>query len=89
MGGCISLSQSSLSGKEYYRDLILKSIREHSSLTRSDIDELLWKKLPDWMNDKQCKIKINNLLSELRKNNRIRNNGTLKDPIWILKKTSI
>jgi len=75
--------------KEYYRDLILKSIREHGSLTRSDIDELLWKKLPDWMNDKQRKIKINNLLSELRKTNRIRNDGTLKDPIWILIKTPI
>lgn len=74
--------------KEYYRDLILKSIREHSSLTRSDIDELLWKKLPDWMNDKQRKIKINNLLSELRKTNKIRNDGTLKDPIWILIKPS-
>lgn len=75
--------------KEYYRDLILKSIREHGSLTRSDIDELLWKKLPDWMNDKQRKIKINNLLSELRKTNRIRNDGTLKEPIWILIKTPI
>lgn len=74
--------------KEYYRDLILKSIREHGSLTRSDIDELLWKKLPDWMNDKQRKIKINNLLSELRKTNKIRNDGTLKDPIWILIKPS-
>lgn len=35
--------------KSYYLDLILKSIREHSSLERKDIDELLWNKLPDWM----------------------------------------
>ena len=33
---------------------------------RKDIDELLWNKLPEWMNDKQ-KIKINNLISELRR----------------------
>ena len=33
---------------------------------RSDVDQLLWNKLPDWIHDKQRKIKINNLLSELR-----------------------
>jgi ATP-dependent DNA helicase RecG len=74
--------------KEYYCDLIMKSIREHNSLNRTDIDELLWKKLPDWMNDKQRKIKINNLLSELRRSSRIRNDGTFKDPKWILIKSN-
>jgi len=70
--------------KSYYLDLIEKSIREHKSLERSDIDELLWKKLPDWMDDKQKKIKINNLLSELRKKNKIENKGTFKMPKWVL-----
>jgi len=70
--------------KEYYLDLIVKSIREHNSLDRSDVDQLLWNKLPDWMDDKQKKIKINNLLSELRKENKIINNGTYKMPKWVL-----
>ena len=65
-------------------DLILKSIREHSSLDRSDVDQLLWNKLPDWMDDKQKKVKINNLLSELRKDIKIKNIGTFKMPKWVL-----
>ncbi len=70
--------------KQYYFDLIIKSIKQHKSLDRNDVDELLWKKLPDWMNDKQRKIKINNLLSELRRNEKIRNEGTFKESKWIL-----
>lgn len=68
--------------KAYYLDLIMKAIEEHKYLERKDVDELLWKKLPDWMDDKQKKIKINNLLSELRKNTKIKNSGSDKKPIW-------
>ncbi len=70
--------------KQYYLDLIIKSIRQHKSLSRKDVDELLWNKLPDWMDDKQRKIKINNLLSELRRNGKIENKGTFKEPQWVL-----
>ncbi len=70
--------------KSYYLDLIEKAIREHKSLERTDIDELLWKKLPDWMKDKQKKIKINNLLSEMRRKNRIVNEGTDTKPKWVI-----
>lgn len=70
--------------KRYYLDLIEKAISEHKSLERRDVDELLWKKLPDWMEEKQKKIKINNLLSELRKKHKIENKGTFKMPRWVL-----
>lgn len=69
--------------KSYYLDLIVKAVREHGSLDRKDVDELLWKKLPDWMTDKQRKIKINHLLSELRKKQKIRNDGSDARPKWI------
>ncbi len=72
--------------KSYYLDLIEKAIREHGSVDRSDVDDLLWNKLPDWMEDKQKKIKINNLLSEMRRRNRIKNDGNDAKPIWTLKK---
>lgn len=68
--------------KKWYLDLIVKSINEHGSLNRNDADELLWKKLPDWMNETQKKNKIRNLLSELRKKEIIINNGTFKFPKW-------
>lgn len=70
--------------KTYYLDLIEKAIKEHGYVERSDVDELLWKKLPDWMSDKQKKIKINNLLAELRRENRIRNDGSDAKPKWVL-----
>lgn len=72
--------------KQYYLDLICKAIKEHGSLTRKDIDELLWSKLPDWMDDKQRKNKVGNLLGELKRNDYIRNTGTMKNPLWVLVK---
>ena len=74
--------------KEYYLDLIVKAIREHGSVNRSDVDELLWNKLPDWMTEKQRKTKINHLLSELRTKNIIINqSGIDAKPLWVLTKT--
>jgi ATP-dependent DNA helicase RecG len=70
--------------KSYYLDLIEKAVKEHRSIDRNDVDELLWKKLPDWMDDKQKKIKINNLLSEMRRKKRIRNDGNDSKPKWVL-----
>lgn len=70
--------------KSYYLDLIEKAIKEHKSLERKDIDELLWNKLPEWTDEKQKKNKINNLLSELRRKDKIENQGTYKMPKWVL-----
>ena len=72
--------------KSYYLDLIEKSIREHTNLERKDVDELLWSKLPDWMDDKQKKNKIGNLLSELRMKHKIENSGSYSKPRWSLKR---
>lgn len=70
--------------KAYYLDLIEKSIQQHHSINRKDVDELLWNKLPDWMDDKQKKNKITNLLSELRRSGRIKNAGPDVSPVWVL-----
>lgn len=59
--------------QQYYLDLILKAIKEHGSMTRRDIDELLWNKLPEWMTEEQKKNKVMNLITELRKNQIIEN----------------
>lgn len=68
--------------KQYYLDFILKAIKQHDSMSRPDIDKLLWNKLPDWMDDKQKKNKIGNLISELRMNQKIKNAGTDRNPVW-------
>jgi ATP-dependent DNA helicase RecG len=71
--------------KQYYFDLILKGIRQHGFLTRKDIDELLWNKLPDYMTDKQRRTKISNLINELsNKLEKICNEGSDRAPKWVL-----
>lgn len=79
-----SYSKNKAFEKQYYLDLICKAVGEHGSLSRKDIDELLWNKLPDWMADKQKKIKIGNLIGELRRKNRIVNRGSDTQPSWAL-----
>lgn len=72
--------------KQYYLDFILKAISEHGSMSRHDVDELLWNKLPEWMDDKQRKTKVGNLLGELKRSNRITNVSAKKTPSWVLVK---
>ena len=57
---------------EYYKSLILKAIRDNGSMGRQEINELLWNKLPEILNDKQKKDKITNLLAYLRRSQRIK-----------------
>ena len=82
--GKAEYSKNKALDKEYYLTLVLTSIKHHGFMTREDIDKLLWTKLPDWMNEKQKKIKINNLLGELRRANKIINNGSDRNSRWEL-----
>lgn len=70
--------------KAYYLDLIIQFIKHHNQVQRKDIDELLSNKLPGWMNEQQKKFKVNNLLSEMRKKEMIKNKGTFAKPKWVL-----
>ena len=71
---------------DYYCDLILKAITEHGMLTREEITKLLWKKLPDVLNESQKLIKVKNLLSKLRSCNKIVNQRQGSISNWLLKK---
>jgi ATP-dependent DNA helicase RecG len=86
MGQKASYSKNKAFEKRYYLDLICKAAGEHGSLTRKDVDELLWNKLPEWMTDKQKRSKVGNLLTELRQEGCIENRGTPKHPEWVLLK---
>jgi len=88
MGQKASYSKNRAFDKQYYLDLVCKAAGEHGSLSRKDIDELLWNKLPDWMDDKQRKIKVGNLISELRRKGRIANRGSDTQPSWTLVKVA-
>ncbi len=72
--------------KQYYLDLICKAIGEHGSLTRKDIDELLWSKLPDWMDEVKKKHRVTNLMTECRQQGKIVNEGSDTQPKWVILK---
>lgn len=71
--------------KQYYKKLILDFIREYGSASRKDIDDLLFEKLPNVLNEGQKKIKVNNLLNEMANTNKsIKNEGSDRWPKWVL-----
>lgn len=53
--------------------LLLDSLRDHGTLTKTEIVKLLWDVLPDQLDDKQREYKINNLLRKFRVKGLIRN----------------
>lgn len=69
----------------YYCDLIIKALSEHKVLTKKDISGLLLKKLPDILTAKQKYAKIQNLLTKLRKQNKIDNESKGIYSYWRLK----
>lgn len=81
-----SYSNNKAFEQQYYIDLICKAVQEHGSLTRKDINELLWNKLPDWMDDNQRSNKVTNLLTACRKKGKIVNQGSDSQSKWVLLK---
>ena len=71
--------------KEVYKGFIIQHITNHGFASREEIDALLSDKLPSYMNDKQRKNKINNIIQELA-NVVITNTGSRTKPRWILLK---
>jgi ATP-dependent DNA helicase RecG len=70
--------------KKWYLDLILALVREHGPVGRREIDDLLVPKLPGRLTDAQKGRKVHNLLQELRRAGRIRNEGTRQDSKWVI-----
>ena len=70
--------------KRYFLDLILQLVRIHGAVGRSELDDFLMPKLPDRMTDKQKRIKVQNLVQELRRGGSLHNRGTRASPRWAL-----
>ncbi len=71
--------------KEIYKDFIIQHINNHGYATREEINILLLDKLPAYMNEKQRKIKVNNMIQEMA-GTRIQNIGSRTKSKWILLK---
>lgn len=52
---------------KYYKDLLSKFIKQHKKVSRKDVDDLLFTKLPDALTEKQKLTKIGHLLSALKR----------------------
>lgn len=64
--------------------ILMAALKERGKLSKDEIKELLWSELPEELDDKQKENKISNMLSGLRKQGRIENNTSKKNPIWSL-----
>lgn len=68
------------------KELLLQALKDHGTLTRRDIDRLLWNVVSDQLDEKQKKTKLYNILRELRESNKIKNERTGPLSIWSLVK---
>ena len=71
---------------KYYLDLVTTALKQHKTMTRKDLNSLLWDKLPEYMTKEQRSDKIGNILGLLKIRGMIFNEGTRHQPIWKLRK---
>jgi len=69
---------------QHYADMLVKYLREFGTASRKDVDDLLWDKLSDALDEAQKANKIGNLLSGLRRKGVIFNAGSKPAPAWKL-----
>ncbi len=65
---------------------LLNSLKDHGSLTKQEIVNLLWDILSDQLSDKQKKNKIDNILRKLRAEQKIQNKTQGNKSTWSLVK---
>lgn len=71
---------------QYYKDLIVKYLKQYGKAKKKDIRNLLWDKLPDVLSDKQKEYKVGNLLASLKKQEVIYpDSSNQQRASWILK----
>jgi ATP-dependent DNA helicase RecG len=70
---------------QYYKDTIIRFIKQYGSAARKEINHLLVDKLPEALEEKQKLNKISNLLYAMSKKDKsIKNDGSKSKPKWVL-----
>lgn len=70
---------------KYYMDYILDYLKKFGYASRKDINNLIYPKLPDLLNNEEKNARVKYLLSKLRKEGKITNLGSDKNSEWHLK----
>ena len=73
----------------HYKKMIIAFIKKYKSASRKDIDNLLFVKLSDALNEVQKNNKIRNLLTALRQEKKIINTVSKAKPKWVLSKALV
>lgn len=68
---------------DYYKKMIIDYLEKFGSANRQSINMLLMEKLPSILNQNQKNTKITNILSGLRIEGQIRNDGPDNKPHWV------
>lgn len=68
----------------FYCELIITALKQHSQLSRKDFEDLLLNKLPEHLSESQKINKIKNLLTSLRKKGTIAHDNKNKRSLWFL-----
>ncbi|WP_019672739.1 RNA-binding domain-containing protein [Psychrobacter lutiphocae] len=66
---------------QYYKDVILKCLEDFGPVKRAVFDDILFDKLPEVLSEQQKKVKVRNLLQDLRKQDKI----AVEGKTWKLK----
>lgn len=69
---------------ELLKSFILRHIEIHGSATRKELEDLLLDKMPDYMDEKQRRKKLDNILQDMKKD-LINNIGTRSNSKWVRK----
>jgi len=72
----------------FYKKLIIELIKMNNHASRDEINELLFSKLPSYLNNEEKWKKITNLIEGLKRNKIIKNIGVRRYPIWTLNHSS-
>ena len=83
-GQKIEYSEHKGLGNKSCEEFLLTALRDHKSLSRREIDKLLWNLLSNLLNERQKKDKITNLLAKLKRQGRIRNESQGPNSDWFI-----
>lgn len=70
--------------KDHYKNLVLDFLKQFSVASREDLDDLLFDKLSDTLDDRQKRTFVTNLLQEMRRQGSIRPDGTTRWAKWVI-----
>ena len=82
VGQKIEYSEHKGLGNKSCEEFLMTALHDHKSLSRKEIDKLLWNLLSDLLTDRQKKDKITNLLAKLKRQGKIRNESQGPNSDW-------